>query len=153
MDKNVFTHKVSFKVQFHEVDLLGVVNNAVYFSYFETARIGYLKAVGQFRDVNKMLSTDNFFLVARNECDYIEPARFDDELNIYTRVGTIKNSSFTFEHIVENAKSGNVIAKGMGVMVHISGKERKSTPLPEDFYNSVSSYDRSVKIVKNGEQV
>lgn len=153
MDNKGFNQKVSFKVQFHEVDLLGVVNNAVYFSYFETARIEYLKAVGQFRDVNKMLPEDNFFLIARNECDYIEPAHFDDEINVYTRVGMIKNSSFTFEHIVENAKSGNVIAKGMGVMVHINGRERKSTPLQEDFYKSVTSYDKDVKVVKNGEQV
>lgn len=153
MDNNGFNHKVSFKVQFHEVDLLGVVNNAVYFSYFETARIEYLKAVGQYRDVNKMQPGDNFFLIARNECDYIEPARFDDEIEVYTRVGSIKNSSFTFEHIVENAKNGRVLAKGTGVMVHINGSEKKSTPLQEDFYRSVKSYDAEVKIVKNGEEV
>ncbi|MGE5429828.1 MAG: acyl-CoA thioesterase [Syntrophomonadaceae bacterium] len=152
MDNNGFNHKVSFRVQFHEVDLLGVLNNAVYFSYFETARIEYLKTVGQFRDVNKMSPGDNFYLIARNECDYIEPARFDDEINVYTRVGCIKNSSFTFEHIVANVKSGNIIAKGGGVMVHINGKEKKSTPLPEDFYRSVQSYDTEVKVIKNGEQ-
>lgn len=153
MDKNGFNHKVSFKVQFHEVDLLGVCNNAVYFSYFETARIEYLKAVGQYRDVNKMSPDDNFYLIARNECDYIEPARFDDEINVYTRVGYIRNSSFSFEHLVENTKSGKVIAKGGGVMVHINGKEKRSLPLPEDFYRSVQAYDTDVKIIKNGEQV
>ncbi|MGE5354284.1 MAG: acyl-CoA thioesterase [Acidobacteriota bacterium] len=148
-----FNHKVSFRVQFHEVDLLGVVNNAVYFSYFETARIVYLKAIGQFRDVNKMKPGDNFFLIARNECDYVEPAVFDDEINVYTRVGSIKNSSFTFEHVVENARDGRILAKGGGVMVHINSSERKSTPLPEDFYRSVMTYDSEVKIVKNGEAV
>ncbi|MCU7494846.1 MAG: acyl-CoA thioesterase [Ignavibacteria bacterium] len=151
MENNGFKHKISFKVQFHEVDLLGVVNNAVYFNYFETARIEYLKAVGQFRDVNKMSPDDNFFLIARNECDYIEPARFDDEVNVYTRVGFIKNSSFSFEHLVENAGNGRIIAKGGGVMVHINSKEKKSTPLPEEFYWAVRSYDSEVKIIKNGE--
>ncbi|MCU7493577.1 MAG: acyl-CoA thioesterase [Bacteroidota bacterium] len=148
-----FNHKISFRVQFHEVDLLGVVNNAVYFNYFETARIEYLKAVGQFRDVNKMQPGDNFFLIARNECDYIEPALFDDEVNVYTRVGSIKNSSFTFEHLVENAKNGKVLAKGGGVMVHINSREKKSTPLPEEFYKSVKSYDTEVKVIKNGEEI
>ena len=40
MDTKDFTHKTTIKVRFHEVDMLGVCNNAVYINYFEHARSG-----------------------------------------------------------------------------------------------------------------
>ena len=41
--KNLFKHKIKEVVRFHEVDILGVCNNAVYFNYFEDARIKYMQ--------------------------------------------------------------------------------------------------------------
>lgn len=143
-----FRHKVTLKVQFHEIDLLGVCNNAIYFNFFETARLEYLKAIGQYRDMNEMATADMFYLMAHNDCDYMEPAYYDDELNIYTRISYIKNSSFGFEHIVEKTKSGRIIAKGGGVIVHINRSEKKSIPLPADFYESVLAYDKNVRIIR-----
>lgn len=68
-----YRHRNIEVVRFHEVDILGVCNNAIYFNYFEDARI--------------------------------KSAYLDDELNIYTRINFIKNSSFGFKHIVEKTDS------------------------------------------------
>lgn len=43
MELDEFKHSISEKVKFHEVDMLGVCNNAVYFNYFEDARIKYVQ--------------------------------------------------------------------------------------------------------------
>lgn len=145
---SAFRHKHTVKVQFHEVDLLGVCNNAVYFNFFESARLEYMKALGIYREREEILNSSKFYLIARNECDYIEPAFFDDELNIYTRISYIKNSSFGFEHIVEKISSKSIIAHGKGIMVHINRQLKKSTPLPEDFYTTVKTYESGVEIFK-----
>ncbi|MCB9248922.1 MAG: hypothetical protein H6613_10460 [Ignavibacteriales bacterium] len=68
--------------------------------------------------------------MAHNECDYILPASFDDSLEILTRISEVKNTSFTFSHLVINKKTNEVIAKGGGVLVHINLKTKKSLPLP-----------------------
>lgn len=145
---SAFKHKYTVKVQFHEVDLLGVCNNAVYFNFFETARLEYMKALGVYREKEEVLHSSKFYLIVHNECDYIEPAFFDDELNIYTRISYIKNSSFGFEHIVERTSSKKVIAQGKGVIVHIDRKQKKSTPLPEEFYAIIKGYESNVEILK-----
>jgi acyl-CoA thioester hydrolase len=73
-------------------------------------------------------------------------ARFDDELNIYTRIEYIKKSSIGFEHIVENAKTKKIIAEGKGVLVHVDPITRKSSPIPENYIAIVREYEKEVEI-------
>lgn len=148
MDKSLFKHSILETVRFHEVDILGVCNNAVYFNYFEDARIKYVQDLKKSFALKELLEGNSFFIMVHNECDYIEPAFLDDELRIYTRIGFVKNSSFSFEHIIENTSTGKIIAKGGGVVVHIDRVTRQSLPLPEEFYKAVSNFEDNVNILK-----
>ncbi len=148
MDKSLFKHSILETVRFHEVDILGVCNNAVYFNYFEDARIKYVQDLKKNFALKELLEGNSFFIMVHNECDYIEPAFLDDELRIYTSIGFVKNSSFSFEHIVENTSTGKIIAKGGGVVVHIDRVTRQSLPLPEEFYKAVSNFEDNVNILK-----
>jgi acyl-CoA thioester hydrolase len=142
---NKFKHKITVTVRFNEVDMLGVCNNAVYINYFEHARLQYVKAAG-LMPVNGIFSDGKLFFIVRNEINYRSHANFDDELNIYSRISYIKNSSYGFEHLVENAKSGKIIADGGGVIVQVDPKTDKSIPLSQDFINSVKKFEPGVKI-------
>lgn len=148
MDISLFNHNIIEIVKFHEVDMLGVCNNAVYFNYFEDARIKYIQDLKRNYSLKECLEGNSFFIMAHNECDYIEPARLDDELCIYTRIDFIRNSSFGFQHLVENAAAKKIIAKGGGVIVHINKFTQKSLPLPEEFYKAVQYYESAVNIIQ-----
>ena len=152
MDKSLFKHKIEHTVRFHEVDMMSVVNNAVYFNYFEDARIAYVRDIKKLYNMQELLENGSWFIMAHNECDYIEPAMMDDELIIHTRVPFVKNSSFGFEHIVENKKNGKIIAKGGGVVVHINFATNKSVPLPEEFYTALQDFEAEVKILRKTPQ-
>ncbi len=149
MDKTNFKHKIIEVVKFHEVDLLGVCNNAVYFNYFEDARIKYMQDLKKNYQLKEVLEGYSFFIMVHNECDYIEPAYLDDELIVYTKIYFIKNSSFGFEHIIEKKSSGKIIAQGKGVVVHIDKRTNKSLTLPEEFYKAVKDFESGVEIQKN----
>jgi acyl-CoA thioester hydrolase len=148
MEVSNYKHKIIAEVKFHEVDMLGVCNNAVYFNYYEDARIKYLYNLKHSFNLNDILEKNYFFLMAHNECDYIESAHLYDELNIYTRIEYIKNSSFGFRHIVENNKLKKVIARGGGVFVFLDIATKKSSQLPEEFYEAVQKYEPLAKIIK-----
>jgi acyl-CoA thioester hydrolase len=148
MDKSNYKHKISEQVKFHEVDILGVCNNAVYFNYFEDARIKYTQDLKKNFHMKELLEGDSFFIMVRNEIDYLEPAQLDDELFIHTRIDFIKNSSFGFRHLVENSASGKIIAHGGGVVVHINRNTKKPMPLPQEFYNAVKKFEPQVKFLK-----
>ena len=142
-----FSHKYTVKVKLNEVDILQIVNNAVYFNYFEQARIQYAKDAGLITSIN-IYNESNIYYLIHNEINYINVARFDDELNIFSRVSYIKNSSFGFEHLIENSKAKKIIAEGTGVSVHVNPLTGKSTPLTEEFIEKIKAMEPSVNILR-----
>ena len=142
-----FKHFYKLKVRLYEVDILQIVNNAVYFNYFEHARIQYAKDAGLLPKDN-LFSEESLYYMVHNEINYIKPAFFDDELNIYTRISYIKHSSFGFEHIVENSKSKKIIAEGGGVSVHVNPVLKKSSPISDEVIEKVKAFEPSVKILR-----
>lgn len=148
MDITEFKHKITVNVRFHEVDMLGVCNNAVYINYFEHGRLQYIKAAGLMPE-GGLFSDGRIFFMVRNEINYRGFAHFDDELNVYTRISYIKNSSYGFEHLIENAKTKEIIVDGSGVVVHVDPVTRKSTPLPDFFFEKIKAFENGVKILKN----
>ncbi len=148
MNIEKFNHKISIQVRFHEVDMLGVCNNAVYINYFEHARLEYVKAAGLIPQ-GGIFSDGKLFFMVRNEINYRDHAFYDDELEVYSKISYIKNSSFGFDHIIIKKKSGQVIVDGKGVVVYVDPKTRKSTSLPEDFIEKVKKIDSQVQILRD----
>ena len=58
-----FKHKYTVTVRFHEVDMLGVCNNAVYINFFESARLEYIKAAGLMPEKGIFSDGNIFFMV------------------------------------------------------------------------------------------
>ncbi len=142
-----FKHKYTDTVRFHEVDMLGVCNNAVYINFFETARLEYIKAAG-LMPKDGIFSDGKIYFMVRNEINYLGHAYYDDVLDIYSRISYMKNSSFGYDHLIVNQKSGKNIVDGKGVVVYVDPKTRKSTPLPESFIEKVKKFEPSVKIIR-----
>jgi len=148
MNISDYNHKTTVTVRFHEVDMLGVCNNAVYINYFEHARLEYVKAAGLIPQ-GGIFSDGKLFFMVRNEINYRDHAFYDDELEVYSKISFIKNSSFGFDHIIVKKKTGQVIVDGKGVVVYVDPKTRKSTSLPEDFIEKVKKIDPDVNIIRD----
>jgi acyl-CoA thioester hydrolase len=147
MNFSDYKHKIIVKVRFNEVDMLGVCNNAVYINYFEQARLDYFKNIGLIPE-NGLFTDGRLFYVVRNEINYLNPAKFDDELAILSRISFIKNSSFGFEHLIINTNNTLEIVNGKGVIVQVDPKTMKSIELPQSFYEEVRDFDSNVEILK-----
>lgn len=84
------------EIRFADIDAMGHVNNAVYFSYFEQARMQFFKdIVGRKWDWNV-----TGIIVARNEVDYKAPVFLHDEVHIHLACDHIGNKSFTLSYEV-----------------------------------------------------
>lgn len=142
-----FKHKYAVTVRFHEVDMLGVCNNAVYINYFETARLEYIKSSGLMPEKG-IFSDGKIFFMVRNEINYRSFAYYDDVLEVYSRISYIKNSSFGYDHLIIKQKTGEVIVDGKGVVVFVDPKTRKSTSLPESFIEKVKAFEPAVKVIR-----
>jgi acyl-CoA thioester hydrolase len=143
----LFTHTIQEKVKFHEIDLLGICNNAIYFNYFEDARLDYAKNLVEKYNLKKYFQGTSFFIMAHNEADYYQSAFLDDELTVYTRIEFVKKSSWGHEHFVVRNSTGEVLTHGKGVLVHIDKKSKKPSALPEEVVLAIRDFDKEVKII------
>jgi acyl-CoA thioester hydrolase len=126
---------VRFPVIFRDIDALGHVNNAAYFTFMETARTEYwLRLFGSnnLRDLG--------FIVAHAECDYKVAAKFGDEIEVTIRTSSIGNSSFIWDYEILNAKDGSIFALGKTIQVYYDYSRQKSLPVPEQVRAKLLSF-------------
>jgi YbgC/YbaW family acyl-CoA thioester hydrolase len=91
---SVFPFYSAIHVRWADIDALQHVNNAVYLSYFEQARIDYFRALGCW-DWEKV-----GMLLARTEVDYLRPLLIQDRAWILTRTVKLGIKSFEMEYLI-----------------------------------------------------
>lgn len=111
-------------VRFRDLDPLGHVNNAVFSTFLETARIDVLW------DADAPLhAPDGTFVIARIELDYRGEIRWPGSVTTGTRVTRVGRSSITFTQAT--FQDDRLVAEALSVIVHIDTTTRRSTALPE----------------------
>ena len=113
------------QVRFSDVDVMGHVNNAVYLSYFETARMHYFnQLIGEDWDWVK-----NGIILLKNEVQYIKPVLMNDSPVITISVDHIGNKSFTLGY---NLKvSGESKCIGASTLVAFDNSKQKTISIPD----------------------
>ena len=121
--KDIF--ETTVEIRFADIDSMGHVNNAVYFSYFEQARMAYFKErVARIWDWN-----EDGVIVARNEIDYIYPVFLNDRMNIRLWVEHVGSKSFSVCYRVVVGE--RLCAVGKSVLVCFNHKNKATQVLPE----------------------
>ncbi|MBO9320091.1 MAG: acyl-CoA thioesterase, partial [Chloroflexus sp.] len=115
------------EVRFRDLDALGHVNNAVYATYFESARIAYYQ-----RLVGGSLDRLGIIL-AELTISYKAPAHFGDELLVGVRVSKIGGKSFTMDYAIARVGDGALIATGQSVLVAYDYAAGRSVPVSDEF--------------------
>lgn len=80
-----FPHVRRERVRFRDCDSMGHVNNAVYSTYLEEARIDVVGSLSE-------------FILARVEIDFRAELHAGEEIDVGTRVGRVGTKSFDLEH-------------------------------------------------------
>jgi acyl-CoA thioester hydrolase len=77
-------HEIEIRVRYPETDPGGYAHHSSYLTWFEMGRTELLRANG--RSYRDMEAAGLFVVVARIECRYVRPARYDDLLRLRTTV-------------------------------------------------------------------
>lgn len=126
------------EVRFRDLDALGHVNNAVYATYFESARIAYYQ-----RLVGGSLDRLGIIL-AELTISYKAPAHFGDELLVGVRVSRIGGKSFTMDYAIARVGDGALIATGQSVLVAYDYAAGCSVPVSDEFRARVAELQGGV---------
>lgn len=145
--RELYRHATQVRVRNYEIDWQGIVHNAVYLHYFEVGRVAYLQELGIQIDVNT-IQHESRVVVARNEIDYLSPARFDEQLAVMTRIAELGRTSFTFEGWIEDSSTLRPIAENRSVHVWLDSKGAAPMQLPPEFIATVVAFEGKNCIVR-----
>jgi acyl-CoA thioester hydrolase len=123
------------EVAFRDLDVFGHVNNAVYLTYIENARIGYAQ------DVLGIDSLDGLLLiVASVKIDFRSRANLGETLEVGARVSKVGTKSFDLDHEVRGP-DGRLVAEAWTTLVAFDYGNDRTMPLPAEWRERIESYE------------
>ncbi|HEY4643161.1 MAG TPA: thioesterase family protein [Bacteroidota bacterium] len=147
MDRSKFKFKTEIRVRNYEVDWQGIVHNAVYLLYFETGRIEYFRALGLRIDLESIKHGNRMVLV-RNEINYRAPARFDDLLDVHTRISAIRNTSYVMEGLLLVHRSDKLIGENVAVHVWLDPTTDRPKTISDTFRRAVQQFEGDSVVIE-----
>ncbi|MCE2865013.1 MAG: acyl-CoA thioesterase [Flavobacteriia bacterium] len=113
------------QVRITDVDILGHVNNAIYLTYFEIARVHYFtQLVGSDWDW-----LENGVVLVQNEVQYHLPVFLQDQPEIHIFCNKIGQKSFTLSY--ELYVKGELRTSGSSTLVGFNSKLQTTIEIPE----------------------
>jgi len=128
-----YGYEVEIRTRFRDIDAMGHVNNAVYATYIEQARIQFLEEVVGV-DVDRA-----GLVIATMEIDFRRPIDFGDAVTVGIGVSEIGESSMTMEYEVR--RDGAVAAEAETVFVHVDRETGQAEPMPAAWRDAVAAHE------------
>ncbi len=127
-------------VRWGDMDTMGHVNNAKYFTYCESARMSYFAAI---RMLDHRESERQGPALASATLNFRRQVHYPAVIEVATRVSEIGRSSFKMEYELLLQGTGDRVADGTGVIVWVDYETGKSNPLPEELKAAIREYEGS----------
>ncbi len=138
-----FRHRVTIDVRFADTDAMGHVNNAVYLTSCEMARIRYWTDVTG-EPVAAGHEGAESLILAEARITYRAPVFHTEQVTVETRATRIGSSSFTLEHRLTACPPGGaprLVAVSDSVMVRYDYRTERSTPLDDGFVDAIGRFE------------
>ncbi|MBI5015917.1 MAG: acyl-CoA thioesterase [Deltaproteobacteria bacterium] len=119
---------IEFPVAWGEMDVLGHVNNVVYFRYFESARVAYFRAI-RYSTLQK--ETGLGPILGATGCRFRIPLTYPDTVWIGATVPEVGEDRFVMRYCVVSADHRKVAAEGEGLIVSYDYRQNRRAVLPE----------------------
>jgi acyl-CoA thioester hydrolase len=124
------------QVRFSDTDALGHVNNAVYLSYLESARVDYLRELLGAKKIEEL-----GVIIARVEIDYKSPAFHHETLRVGCRVEEIGGSSIKMDYRIEDKDTGRLVALAKSVLVTYDYAASRVVRVSDEWREKMEDFD------------
>lgn len=115
------------EVRFQDLDAFGHVNNAIFLTYCEQARVRYYDSLFPLKG-----ALDFPFLIVHAELDYKKPVTITDELEMGIGVARIGKASWDFVYEARNRKSQDIHCTARTVQAYWDHQKKSTAPIHPD---------------------
>ncbi len=131
-----FTYFYPVHVRYSEIDMQGVLYNAHYLTYFDTALNEYVLAL-PYDFIGLAGETDKDFHAVKAAIEFKAPIRYGEHLEIAARTARLGRTSVSFALEIHPAGEDRPLAGAEIVWVYADQQTGKPAPLPDDFRRGV----------------
>jgi acyl-CoA thioester hydrolase len=133
--------QVGIPVQWGDMDAFGHVNNAKYFSYFESARIAYFEKLG----VMGAQSQNNIApILAETSCRFKLPLYFPDTICVGAKITEKHSHGFMMEYAVFSKQNQKITSIGTGRIVMLNYATHEKIRVDSDLLGKINRIENSV---------
>lgn len=134
-----YRHATSIQVRWGDLDALGHVNNAVYLTYTEQARISYFRDL----DLWSGSTAETGLIMARVTMDFKLPLFADDQVRVLSRVSRMGSRSMDLQNLIVRTKNGadEIVTAATITVVVFDYEANTSTPIPADWRAKINAYE------------
>jgi acyl-CoA thioester hydrolase len=119
-------HSIEIRVRYTEVDAMGYLHHSRYFQYFEIGRVELLRQSGfNYADLEQQ---GVLFVVVKAECAYRAPARYDEVLQLTTRIA--RQTPVRIDHTYELRRGTTLLADARTTIACVD-RTGQLRPIPE----------------------
>lgn len=129
-------NRIEAQLRFNDIDILGHLNNTVYFSLYDLGKAKYMEEAG-LREPGPKAPTS---VIADVHCSYFQPVHYGDEIYIETSCSEIGDKHFTLDQEMVDDK-GEVRSRCRTVMVYIDPATGKAASLPQDYRDKIHKFE------------
>ncbi|MEZ6006626.1 MAG: thioesterase family protein [Planctomycetota bacterium] len=120
-------HSTRLRVRYGEVDRMGVAYHAHYLVWFEQGRTEYLRSLGS--TYRALEEAGTLLMVTETGVRHLKSARYDDEVEVRTRLDSVKGVRLRF--VYEVHRDGDLLATGFTVLAAADTRGRPRRLPPE----------------------
>lgn len=134
--------RVPIQIRWRDLDPLAHVNNAVFISYFEYARLAYIgELLGPDAPVDRQttLPVDFQFILAEVTCIYRSPVTLGDKPVVEVWVSQVGEKSFVFDYRMTDEPSGRLLAEGRSTQVWYDYMTGTSQVIPAEIVTKIEA--------------
>lgn len=140
-----FAVTIELPVQWGEMDALRHVNNAIFFTWFESARIAYFDRLrAAIPGAGATVGMGEIGpILASTSCDFIRPVTYPAIVRVGARVTELGNSSMRMEYAVERTDAPeDLCAKGTSVVVLVRYATLQKVRVPDEMRAAIDAIDK-----------
>ncbi|MEM8995672.1 MAG: thioesterase family protein [Acidobacteriota bacterium] len=136
--RDLFHLWLPMDVRWADMDSFGHVNNAVYFTYCESARMAYFAAV----DMDRAKAEESHGpALAQASCNFRRQVHHPAELEVGARVTRIGGKSFNLDYAIVRRGTEEVVCDGTSVVVWVDYAAGRAIPLPDTLRQSIRRFE------------
>lgn len=133
--RKYFTHSVDLQLRFNDVDVLGHLNNTIYFSFYDTGKAYFFEHI-----MNSPMQWKHVDCVIANvDCAYISPIYFGEQIQVWTRVSEIHDKSFRLQQMLVEKNTGELKSACESVMVSFDPDTKQAVPMKEEWRRALTA--------------